>query len=96
MYNEAPEHIKTLKIKLSSNVVIMSRMIEASGGTAQGLSYDYAALSFIRQSKNGKVYEFNLSLGLAPNIIKGLQLLIKGNPTFFEKTLPIAQPPTDE
>jgi len=93
LYNEAPEHIKNLKIKLSSNLVMMSRMIEASGGNAQGLSYDYAALSFIRQSKNGKAYEFNVSLSLAPNIIKGINLLIKGNPTFFEKAVPAVQEP---
>jgi hypothetical protein len=96
LYNEAPEHIKNLKIKLSSNVVVMSRMIEASGGNAQGLSYDYAALSFVRQSKNGKAYEFNMSLNLAPNIIKALNLLIKGNPTFFEKALPAPTQTTDE
>lgn len=85
LYNEAPEHIKNLKIKISSNIVMLSRMIEASGNTAQGLTYDYAALSFVRQSKNGKAYEFNLPLNLAPSIVKGITLIIKQNPKFFDK-----------
>lgn len=87
LYNEAPEHIKNLKIKISSNVIMLCRMIEATGNTSQGLTYDYAALSFVRQSKNGKAYEFNLPLNLAPSIMKGLTLLIKQNPKFFDKHL---------
>lgn len=90
LYNEAPEHIKQMKVKLSSNILMFSRMIEASSGsTAQGLSYDYAALSFQRNTKTGKAYEFNLPLSLAPTVIKGIQFLIKNNPKFFEKHLPI-------
>lgn len=85
LYNEAPEHIKNLKIKISSNVIMLCRMIEATGNTSQGLTYDYAALSFVRQSKNGKAYEFNLPLNLAPSIVKGITLLIKQNPKFFDK-----------
>jgi hypothetical protein len=87
LYNEAPEHIKNLKIKISSNVIMLCRMIEATGNTSQGLTYDYAALSFVRQSKNGKAYEFNLPLNLAPSILKGITLLIKQNPKFFDKHL---------
>ncbi|MGL6007348.1 hypothetical protein [Aeromonas sobria] len=90
LYNEAPEHIKQMKVKLSSNILMFSRMIEASAGsTAQGLSYDYAALSFQRNTRTGKAYEFNLPLALAPTVIKGIQFLIKNNPKFFEKHLPI-------
>lgn len=91
LYNEAPEHIKQMKVKLSSNILMFSRMIEASSGsTAQGLSYDYAALSFQRNTRTGKAYEFNLPLSLAPTVIKGIQFLIKNNPKFFEKHLPIS------
>ena len=85
LYNEAPDHIKNVKIKLSSNVVMMCRMIEASGNAQIGLTFDYAALSFVRQSKNGRAYEFNLPLGIAKKIIQGCQLCIKENPKFFEK-----------
>lgn len=91
LYNEAPEHIKQMKVKLSSNILMFSRMIEAtSGSTAQGLSYDYAALSFQRNTRTGKAYEFNLPLALAPTVIKGIQFLIKNNPKFFEKYLPLS------
>lgn len=96
LYNEAPEHIKNLKIKISSNVVMLSRMIEATGNTSQGLTYDYAALSFVRQSKNGKAYEFNLPLNLAPCIVKGINLMIKNNPKFFEKQIKTQLPSADE
>lgn len=92
LYNEAPEHIKNLKIKISSNVIMLCRMIEATGNTSQGLTYDYAALSFVRQSKNGKAYEFNLPLNLAPSIVKGITLLIKQNPKFFDKQFQTIQP----
>lgn len=86
LYNESPEHIKQLKVKLSSNIVMQSRMIEATAGAnAQGLSYDYAALSFQRQTKAGKAYEFNLPLNLAPTIVRGINFIVKNNPTFFEK-----------
>jgi hypothetical protein len=60
-------------------------MIEGAGNTAQGLTFDFASLSFVRQSKNGKAFEFNLPLGLAPSIVKGITLIIKQNPKFFEK-----------
>lgn len=86
LYNEAPEHIKQLKVQISSNIIMHSRMIEATAGAnALGLSYDYAALSFQRNTKSGKAYEFNMPLNLAPCIIKGIQYLIKNNPKFFEK-----------
>lgn len=91
LYNEAPEHIKNVKIKISSNVVMLCRMIEATGNTSQGLTYDYAAISFVRQSKNGKAYEFNLPLNLAPSIQKGISLLIKSNPKFFESKVTLVQ-----
>jgi hypothetical protein len=94
LYNEAPEHIKNVKIKISSNVVMICRMIEATGNTSQGLTYDYAALSFVRQSKNGRAYEFNLPLNLAPSITKGINLMIKENTKFFAKQ--IQKVPDDE
>lgn len=87
LYNEAPEHIKNVKIKLSSNVLMMCRMIEASGNTTQGLTYDFASLSFVRQSKAKNPFEFNLPLSLAVNIIKGIKLIMKNNPKYFEKQL---------
>jgi hypothetical protein len=85
LYNEAPENIKNVKIKISSNLVMLCRMIEATGTTAQSLNYDYAALSFVRQSKNGRAYEYNVQLSSAPAIMKGISLIMKQNPKFFDK-----------
>lgn len=94
LYNEAPENIRNVKIKISSNVVMLCRMIEASGNSSQGLTYDYAALSFVRQSKNGKAYEYNIALNCAPLIMKGISLIMKQNPKFFDKNF--QSTPADE
>ena len=56
-----------------------------AGGGAGGLSYDYAALTFLRKIQNQKAFEFNLPLSLAPNIIEALKLIMKDNPKFFKK-----------
>jgi len=94
LYNEAPENIKNVKIKISSNLVMLCRMIEATGTTAQSLNYDYAALSFVRQSKNGRAYEYNVQLSSAPAIMKGISLIMKQNPKFFDKNF--HSTPTEE
>jgi hypothetical protein len=95
LYNEAPENIKNVKIKISSNLVMMCRMIEATGTTAQSLNYDYAALSFVRQSKNGRAYEYNVQLSSAPAIMKGISLIMKQNPKFFDKNFQAATQPQE-
>lgn len=88
LYTEAPEHIKPVKCKLNSNTMMVCRMIEASSySTPSNLSSDYAAVSFVKLNKNNKAFEFNLPLSLAPNIIKGLSMMIKDNPRFFEKQI---------
>jgi len=96
LYNEAPENIKNVKIKISSNLVMLCRMIEATGTTAQSLNYDYAALSFVRQSKNGRAYEYNVQLSSAPAIMKGISLIMKQNPKFFDKNFQSTQADDNE
>lgn len=83
LYHEAPENVATKKIKLSSNVILMCKMIEATGDQ-RGLTYDYAALSIIRKTKNNKAYEFNLPLTIAPNLVKGVELIMNENKHFFQ------------
>lgn len=83
LYHEAPENVATKKIKLSSNVILMCKMIEATG-EQRGLTYDYAALSIIRKTKNNKAYEFNLPLTIAPNLVKGIELIMQENKHFFQ------------
>lgn len=83
LYHEAPENVATKKIKLSSNVILMCKMIEANAGQ-KGLTYDYAALSIIRKTKNNQAYEFNLPLTIAPNLVKGIELIMTENKHFFQ------------
>lgn len=83
LYHEAPENVATKKIKISSNVMLICKMIEAAGDQ-KGLTYDYAALTISRKTKNGKAYEFNLPLTIAPNLVKGIELIMKDNKHFFQ------------
>ncbi len=83
LYHEAPENVATKKIKISSNVILSCKMIEASGDQ-KGLTYDYAALTISRKTKNNKAYEFNLPLTIAPNLMKGIELIMNDNKNFFQ------------
>lgn len=84
LFNEAPENIIQTSIKIASNVMMMSKNVEAPGET-KGLTYEYAALSFVRRQKNGLPFEFHLPLALAPTIIEGIKLIMKDNSKFFAK-----------
>lgn len=88
LFNDAPENVVAKKIKISNTVLVTCKMIDAiTGGASGGLSYDYAALTFLRKIQNQKAFEFNLPLTLAPKIIEALKLIIKDNPKFFKKHL---------
>lgn len=81
--HEAPENIIPTSVKISSNVMLMSKTVEAP--ESKGLTYEYAALTFARRQKNGQPFEFHLPLNLAPTIIEGIQLIMKDNAKFFAK-----------
>jgi hypothetical protein len=85
LYNDAPENVMARKIKISNTVMVTCKMIDAISGGANGLSYDYAALTFVRKIQNAKAFEFNLPLTLVPSIIEALKLIVKDNPRFFRK-----------
>jgi hypothetical protein len=89
LYCNDPDNVVSKKIKISNNVIMTCRMIDGSEGrkTAAAYSYDYAALSFLRKTKDEKAFEFNLPLNLAPNIIEAIKLIINDNPKFFQKYL---------
>lgn len=89
LYCNDPDNVVSKKIKISNNVIMTCRMIDGSEGrkTAAVYSYDYAALSFLRKTKDEKAFEFNLPLNLAPNIIEAIKLIINDNPKFFQKYL---------
>lgn len=89
LFNDAPENVMARKIKISNTVLVTCKMIDAiTGGATGGLSYDYAALTFMRKIQNQKAFEFNLPLSLAPNIIEALKLIMKDNPKFFKRNAP--------
>ncbi len=89
LFNDAPENVMARKIKISNTVLVTCKMIDAiTGGANAGLSYDYAALTFMRKIQNQKAFEFNLPLSLTPNIIEALKLIMKDNPKFFKKHMP--------
>jgi hypothetical protein len=87
LFQNAPENVISKKIKISSNVIMTCRMIDGSEGrkTASSFMQDYAALSFLRKTKDEKAFEFNLPLNLAPNIMEALKLIMNDNPKFFQK-----------
>ena len=85
LFNDAPENVMARKIKISNTVMVTCKMIDAISGGANGLSYDYAALTFVRKIQNAKAFEFNLPLTLVPSIIEALKLIVKDNPKFFKK-----------
>jgi hypothetical protein len=73
------------KIKVSNNLLITCKMIEGSGEGKGGLTYDYAALTFQRKTKDEKSFDFNMPLSLCPSIIRALTHIIEDNPKFFSK-----------
>lgn len=83
LFNSSPENVTPRRVRLSSNVILMCKMIDSSDSRAGNLSYDYAALTFQRKAKDDHAFEFNLPLSLAPKIIQALQFIMKDNETFF-------------
>lgn len=86
LHNEAPENIKSMKILLSSTVMVKSKMLEANESN-KGLSYDMAVMAICRKTRGNKVFEFNLPMSMVPNLREACDLLIDGNKAFYEKRL---------
>lgn len=83
LYAMAPQNIVEKKIMLGNNLLVVSKMMEASGD--KGQTYEYAAISFQRKLKSQKAYTFNLSLNMAPTIIRALELIMEANKTYFAR-----------
>lgn len=83
LYAMAPQNIVEKKIMLGNNLLVISKMMEASGD--KGQTYEYAAISFQRKLKSQKAYTFNLSLNMAPTIIRALELIMDANKTYFAR-----------
>jgi len=85
LFSDDPDNVVSKKIKIAKNVILQCSMIDGNDKGKNAAFQDYAALSFLRKTKDEKAFEFNLPLGLAPNIIEALKLIINDNPKFFHK-----------
>ena len=88
LFSSDPDNVISKKIKIASNVIVTCRMMEGNDGRKTASAYEfppYAALSFLRKTKNEMAFEFNLPLVLAPKIIEALKLMMNDNPKFFSK-----------
>ena len=85
LFSDDPDNVVSKKIKIAKNVILQCSMIDGNEKGKNAAFQDYAALSFLRKTKDEKAFEFNLPLGLAPNIIEALKLIINDNPKFFHK-----------
>lgn len=86
LFESDPSNVISKKIKVSNNVIVTCKMLDAAetkqGG---GLLYDYAALTFQRKTKNGAMFEFSLPLNVTPTLIDALKIIIEANTKFFTK-----------
>ena len=81
---DTPENVIPTKVKINNNLMLTCRMIEANSNSINGLQCDYAALCFIRKTKNEKVYEMNVPLNTLDKIVEGCRLIRKANQKFFQ------------
>ncbi len=58
--------------------------MEATG--PNGGQIEWAALLFEKRAKDGRSFDFNISLSLAIPLIQGLKEIIKANPKYFKTT----------
>ena len=86
LHNEAPENITQLKIIVSSSVMVITKMLEATPDN-KGLNYDMAVMAFCRKTRANKSFEFNLPMSMAPNIKEAMELIIEKNKNFYAKRL---------
>ncbi len=82
LHNEAPQNIKSKKIKLSGSLILMCHVID---GLQSKLPFhnDYPALTFQKKMKDGKAFQFSIPFNLGPTLQNAIQIMIDANPQFF-------------
>ena len=84
LYTEDPTNIIPKRVQISKTLKLSCRMISSAQMFAGKITYpDWPGLVFQKKIKDGKAFEFNTNLTDVPNLIKGLQFIVKENPTFF-------------
>lgn len=82
LFENDPCNVITKKCKLNNTLLMICKMVD--GTDARGNGYEHAALVFEKKSKNDNVFEFSVPLSVIPNMIEGLQLMMKDNARFFK------------
>ena len=77
----SPSNIIQRRVKIAANIILTCKNVEI---VSNGQPVDLASLSFSRKTKNGKAFDYNMPLSLAPVLIKGLQTIIRDNAKFFD------------
>lgn len=62
------------RVKLSQNLIVETKMATVKDDTT-GKTYDFPALVFIRKMKEGKHFEFNFPLTLAPKLREAVAII---------------------
>ena len=70
------ENISNQRIKLASNLLIESKIVEVK--EENGKKYSYPALVFIRRVKDKKVFEFNVPTVLSSRLCEAIKTLVRG------------------
>lgn len=84
LYTEDPTNIVSRTVQISKALKICCKMISGAQMASGKVSYpDWPGLVFQKKIKEGKVFDFNISLTDVPNLIKALQYVMQENPTFF-------------
>ena len=82
---ENPNNIITKTVQISTSLKMTCKMVAGAAMSSGRISYpDWAALVFKKKIKDGKCFEFNVSLKDAPRIVEGLKYIIDENKKFFQ------------
>ena len=83
LFHSSPNNVVARKIKVSTNLMVTCRMIDQAESKGN-ISYDYAAMTFQRETANKRMFELVMPLGLAPRIIAAMKIIIDENKKFFK------------
>lgn len=83
LYTDAPENVSKTSIQIYKNLIVCSKMIVAPTSATSTVSYDYPAICFVRKTKNDKIFEFNIPLGVLDKLVDALLIIKQENQKFF-------------
>ena len=62
------------RVKLSSSLMVENKIIEVKDDETKK-TYSYPAIVFLRRTKDGKVFEFNVPTNLAMKLVEAVQVI---------------------